>query len=72
MYENPVWDMYWQPLSGWTDSQGTVHHDPDVAQADEWTISEWSQRARSTPHPVLRARYADLAWEVAKFRVAAA
>jgi transcriptional regulator with XRE-family HTH domain len=71
MYGNPAWDMYWQPLSGWTDSQGTVHHEPEVAQVDEWTISEWSQLARSALHPVLRARYADLAWEVAKFRVAA-
>jgi hypothetical protein len=71
-YGKPVWDMYWQPLSGWTDRQGTVHHDPDVTQVGDSIISEWQWIARSAEHPVLRARYADVAWEVAKFRVAAA
>ncbi len=72
MYGSPVWNMYWQPLSAWTDSQGTVHHDPDVVQVGDSIISEWERLARTAQHPVLRARYADLAWEVAKFRVAAA
>jgi len=72
MYRSPVWNMYWQPLSGWTDSQGTVHHDPDVTQVSDSIISEWERLARTARHPVLRARYADLAWEVAKFRLAAA
>jgi len=71
-YGKPVWDMYWQPLSGWTDRQGTVHHDPDVNQVGDSTINEWQWIARSAEHPVLRARYADLAWEVAKFRLVAA
>jgi hypothetical protein len=71
-YGKPVWDMYWQPLSSWTDRQGTVHHDPDVAQVGDSIINEWQWIARSAKHPVLRARYADLAWEVAKFRVAVA
>ena len=72
MYGNPVWDMYWQPLTGWTDSEGTLHHDPDVAQVGDSIISEWQRLARTAQHPVLRARYADLAWEFAKFRGAAA
>ena len=59
-------------LSSWTDRQGTVHHDPDVNQVGDSIINEWQWIARSAEHPVLRARYADLAWEVAKFRVAAA
>jgi Domain of unknown function (DUF4209) len=68
-YGEPVWDMHWQPLSGWTDKGGTVHHSPDVAHADDATIREWSRRARGSQHPVLRARYGDLAWEVAKYRI---
>ena len=72
MYGAPVWDMYWQPISGWTDSQHNVHHDPDVAQVDDSTIIEWERLARSAQHPVLRARYADLAWELSKYRVATA
>ena len=71
-YGSPVWNMYWQPLSGWTDSQGTIHHDPDVTQVSDSIIREWRERARSAQHPGLRARYSDLAWEVAKFRIATA
>lgn len=72
MYGTPVWEMYWQPLSGWTDSQNNVHHDPDVAQIDDSIVVEWERLAQSAQHPVLRARYADLAWEMSKFRVATA
>jgi hypothetical protein len=72
MYGTAVWDMYWQPLSGWTDNQGGVHHEPDVAQVDDGIIVEWSRLAKEAHHPVLRARFADLAWEIARFRDSAA
>jgi uncharacterized protein DUF4209 len=72
MYGNPVWDMHWQPLSGWTDNQGGVHHDPDVAHVDDGIVVEWSRLAQAAQHPVIRSRYADLAWELAKFRDTAA
>lgn len=72
MYGTPVWDMNWQPLSGWTDNKGGVHHDPDVAHIDDGIIVEWSRLACQLQHPVLRARYADLAWEIARFRDARA
>ena len=29
-------------------------------------VDYWRERARATPHPVLRARYADLSWEIPK------
>ena len=61
-----------QLISGWTDNEGGVHHDPDVPLVDEDIIREWTKRARAAQHPILRARYADLAWELAKFRDAAA
>ena len=71
-YGPAVWDMHWQPQSSWTDDQNHLRHIPDIGLADDDTIREWSRRARAAQHPVLRARYADLAWEVAKFRKAAA
>lgn len=64
----PVWEMHWQPLSSATDRTGTLHTFPDVTQVDDEVIQEWSTRALAARHPLLRARYADLAWEVAKFR----
>jgi hypothetical protein len=70
-YGAPVYDMYWQPLSTWVDDKGAHHHQPDVVTVDDEIIYEWSERAQASEHPVLRARYADLAWEIAKFRAAA-
>ena len=72
LHGTPVWDMHWQPLSSFTDSQDRVYNDPDTAHVDDEIITEWSRLASAVQHPVLRARYADLAWEVAKFRTSAA
>ncbi len=47
---------------------GVDHHWPDVALADDEVIDEWSRRAGTVRHPLLRARYADLAWEITRFR----
>jgi Domain of unknown function (DUF4209) len=68
MYGEPIWDMYWQPLSSATDKAGKDHFSPDVAAVDAEIIEQWRSRAQTTRHPLLRARYADLAWEVTRFR----
>ena len=64
----PVWNMYWQPMSTATDAAGKDHSLPDAALADAEIIQQWSDRARTTRHPLLRARYADLAWEITGYR----
>lgn len=71
-YGTPVWDMHWQPMSSCADDKGHLRHIPGIELAYDETIREWGRRAQAARHPVLRARYADLAWEVAKYRVAAA
>jgi transcriptional regulator with XRE-family HTH domain len=71
-YGDPVWEMHWQPLSTMIDRNGTAHHSPSVKLSGDDTIQEWSRRGRTAQHPVLRARYADLAWEIAKYRIVAA
>lgn len=72
MYSRPVWDMHWQPQRSWTDEQSLPRHIPDLNGIDDDIVREWSRRARAARHLVLRARYADLAWEIARFRKAAA
>jgi hypothetical protein len=62
MYGEPIWDMYWQPLSSATDTAGKDHFFPDVATVDAEIIEQWCSRAQTTRHPLLRARYADLTW----------
>lgn len=67
-YGEPVWEMYWQPLSTVVDQNGVDHHSPDVRLADQEVLDCWLRLAVDLHHPVLRARYADLAWEVARFQ----
>lgn len=64
----PVWEMHWQPLSTAIDAAGKPFHSPDVTLVDDEILEEWVKRAGAARHPLLRARYADLAWEVARFR----
>jgi Domain of unknown function (DUF4209) len=64
----PVWDMHWQPMGSATDDAGKEHYFPDATLADDEIIQQWCDRANSARHPLLRARYADLAWEIATFR----
>jgi lysyl-tRNA synthetase class 1 len=64
----PVWEMHWQPMSTIVDATGTEHHLPDAISVDDEVITEWSGRAGRTRHPLLRAHYADLAWEIPRFR----
>src|SRR5258708_1605587 len=60
--------MYWQPLRSATDKAGKDHYFPDAADVDAEIIQQWTARAQMTRHPLLRARYADLAWEVTRYR----
>src|SRR5437588_9684428 len=64
----PDWDMYWQPMASAIDGAGKQHYLPDAARVDDEVIQQWSERAGTARHALLRARYGDLAWEIAKFR----
>ena len=39
---------------------------PDIAGTDASAVIYWIQRAKEVTHPVLRARYADLSWDMAR------
>ena len=49
MYGEPIWDMYWQPLSSATDTSGKDHFFPDVSIVDADTVDQWCFRHRSLP-----------------------
>jgi len=57
------WRTYFGPLASWTTADGKPVHLPDIAQASAATIAYWKERSTRVKHPLLRARYADLAWE---------
>ncbi|RZM91463.1 hypothetical protein CWO91_41110, partial [Bradyrhizobium genosp. SA-3] len=62
-HENP-WNSYFGPMGSGTDRDGKTFYSPDISGTPPATIDHWAARARSLKHPFLRARYADLAWEM--------
>jgi lysyl-tRNA synthetase class 1 len=42
---------------------GRLLHGPDIPSANAAVVAYWASRARSTSHPILKARYADLVWD---------
>ena len=58
------WRTYFSPLASGTDEDGKPFYSPDIADANADVIRHWADRATGTKHPVLRARYADLVWEM--------
>ncbi len=66
--ESEPWGIYWGPLASGTLADGTTpFYRPDVAEVDEAILAHWMQRATSAKHPVIRARYADLAWDIGRY-----
>jgi len=66
--ETEPWGIYWVPLASGTLADGkTPFYDPDVTEVDEEILVHWMKRVASAKHPVIRARYADLAWEIGRY-----
>jgi hypothetical protein len=59
------WGTYYGPRGSGTTKDGKTVYFPDIAGADARVVAHWGRRAQSVTHPVLKARYADLAWEMA-------
>lgn len=60
-----VWGTYFAPMVEWTQGETTVRN-PDITQLDAETITYWAERALAATNPVMKARYADAAWDFAK------
>lgn len=60
---NP-WGTYFGPMSIAVKDDGAEIFLPDVREATPDIIELWQDRARKLVHPLLRARYADLVWDL--------
>lgn len=58
------WNTYYGPTIAMSDAQGRPVYSPDLAQIDAETVAHWETRAAVAKHTVLRARYADLVWDL--------
>jgi hypothetical protein len=64
--EESPWGTHYGPVFIATKNDGTPYYAPDIAEIDEDIIEHWEQRSETAQHPVLRARYADVVWDLKK------
>lgn len=55
---------YFGPMATWTERDGTIGEFPSVKDVTPDMIRYWTDRAKQAKHPIMRARYADLVWEL--------
>jgi Domain of unknown function (DUF4209) len=60
------WKTYFGPSSSGVKRDGTPFYSPDIADTDGTVVEHWAARAEQLRHPVLKSRYADLAWDMSK------
>jgi len=60
-----VWGTYFGPMFS-SQQQGRTVHKPDVVDLDHEVVEHWQRRSAEAQHPVLRARYADLVWDLTR------
>src|ERR1700735_2828022 len=65
--ERRTWGIYWNELASATTVDGKQIYRPDVAQVDSDILAHWISQAESATNAVLRARFADLAWEIGRY-----
>lgn len=58
------WGTWYSPQASGEDEDGKPIYFPDIADANADVIQHWRNRVAAVRHPVLRARYADLVWEM--------
>ncbi len=57
--DGSIWHTHFGPMMTMGDTAS-----PDIRMLDAEAISYWETRANSTPSPIMRARYADLVWDL--------
>lgn len=61
--EGFTWGTYYGPLGVAIDASGMRIESPSLEEITPDVIAYWEERARTSPHAILRMRYADLVWE---------
>lgn len=61
--EGFTWGTYYGPLGVAVDRSGKRFESPRLEEITPDVIAYWEDRARTSRHPILRMRYADLVWE---------
>ncbi|MCK4504360.1 MAG: DUF4209 domain-containing protein [Candidatus Aegiribacteria sp.] len=57
------WGTYYGPIFSDPDAE-TDKYFPDISEVTTVTIAYWKQRADEETHPIVKARYADIVWDL--------
>ena len=60
------WNTYFGPMGSWKHKDGTVSYSPDPRDITPDIVDHWEQRADNLTNPVMKARYADLVWDMSR------
>jgi hypothetical protein len=61
-----IWETYFAPSMSGTRQDGTEVHSPDIKDIDAPIIAYWKTRSLEAHHPIMRARYSDLVWDLSR------
>ena len=61
-----AWGLYFGPMWSATSQSGEEFDSPPLSAITPEVLAYWRQRAEKTSNPIMRARYADLLWEMPK------
>ncbi len=64
--EKSRWGTRYGPVVEGTRQDGSLHSFPDISHIDAKVIAYWKERAVAVKHPVFKARYADVLWDMTK------
>lgn len=64
--EPSPWKTYFGPAITGAKNDGFSYFSPDIEGTPASVIPHWKGRAGTVQHPVLKARYADLAWDMSR------
>lgn len=67
--EKSRWGTHFGPVVEATLKDGSAYCFPDIAHIDETVIEYWTKRAAEVRHPVFRARYADVLWDLSRVAI---
>ena len=63
------WGTYFGPMMVWMGDDGKAYESPSIFSVTEEIMEYWISRSKTTPNPILKARYCGLIWDLSKATV---
>lgn len=63
-HHDSPWGTYFGPMGSGETADGKTVYFPSIEGTAPEVVAHWSKRARTLKHPFLKARYADMTWDM--------